>query len=147
MSAAPTNAPLPEPSSSGPPSDPGTASSSSPPRGLRGTLFDRWVEVSRWVQVRVLLYIVAATATVFGLWKLLGQKSEGFGTGDWQFWTGLAVAAFPAVAVLVGYVIPEWRARRRRRLADWSVTGDAGRPGHFRLGPYGEADRDAFAPD
>jgi hypothetical protein len=115
------------------------------PRGVLGTLFDRLVEVSHWVQVRLLFYVAAASATVLGLWKLLGQKSDGFGPGDWQFWVGVAVAVLPAAAVLVGFVIPEWSARRRRRrLADWSVSGDAGRPGHFRLAPYSEQDRDTF---
>jgi hypothetical protein len=84
MPAAPPNSPPPEPT----------------PRGVRNTPFDRLVEVSRWVQLWVLLYIAAATATVFGLWRLLGQKSDGFGPGDWQFRVGVAVAVLPVAAVL-----------------------------------------------
>src|SRR5262249_18207354 len=86
-------------------------------------------------------------ATVFGIWKLLGQKDSGFGPGDWQFWVAVTVALVPALATLV-YVVPAWRARRcKRRLTDWSVKGDAGRPGHFRLGPYGEEDQGEFSRD
>src|SRR4051794_13161892 len=118
-----------------------------PPPGARGTVFDRWVETSRWVQLRVLAYVAAAAATVFGIWKLLGQKESGFGPGDWQFWVAVTVALVPALATLA-YVVPAWRARRRkRRLSDWSVKGDAGRPGHFRLGPYGEEDQGEFSRD
>src|SRR4051812_49258708 len=112
------------------------------PPGVRGSVFDQWEKVARSVQVRVLLYLTAATATAYGLWRLLGQKDETFGAGSWQFWVALGVAIIPALATLVGYAIPDWRARRRRRrLHDWSLSGDGGMSGHFRLAPYDEQDR------
>src|SRR5262249_17818005 len=131
------------------------ATSDTPP-GVRGTWFARLAEVARWVQVQILVYLLAASATVFGVWKLFrkdgqgssqndGQGGASFGPENWEFWVGLAVAVVPALAVLVAVVLPEWLARRRRRkLADSSARGVGSGTGHFRLGPYGEEDQDEF---
>ncbi len=98
---------------------------------------------ARKYQVQFLSYIAAATATVYGLWKLLGQKGDAFGPANWQFWVALIVAILPVVVIILVRTLPSWwESQRRQRLREWSAEGTSNQPGYFRLTPYEESEAD-----
>lgn len=104
------------------------------------TLFD----ASRWLHWQTLLYVVAATATVAGVWKLLGQKDESFGPSDWQFWLAVVVAALPLVLAFFFNFIPA-RIKERREQANLGESLGPAKVDYFRLDPYGEVDKGRFS--
>jgi Leucine-rich repeat (LRR) protein len=142
------DAQVPSPSGSSPPTQPDATPPDPGPASSPTEASDSVLGRARKFQVQLLAYLAAATATVYGLWKLLGQKDTGFGTSDWQFWVALAIAVIPALATLVVFGLPRWSDwRRRRRLVDWSVGAHASGSAYFRLGPRGEEDSATFTRD
>jgi hypothetical protein len=98
---------------------------------------------SAWIQT--LVYLAVASATGYGLWRLLGQKDT-FGPTNWQFWFALAVILLLVLVSLFAHSLPAWWERRQKeRLRRESGKVTSNQPRYFRLTPYGETEADQKA--